>query len=108
MWLFQVTVKRALDQENQPRPKRTRGDYSKKSQTGESTESSEEEEEEEEDEGDSETGSQASGTSHASPGTPTSKWPPPPFSQLFMGLYVHVGFEIIIMCFLDSSINGSL
>ncbi|XP_078329513.1 uncharacterized protein LOC111100791 isoform X1 [Crassostrea virginica] len=67
-----VTVKRALDQENQPRPKRTRGDYSKKSQTGESTESSEEEEEEEEDEGDSETGSQASSTSHASPGTPTS------------------------------------
>lgn len=65
-----MTVKRGLDQENQPRSKRTRQDFSKKAPTGESTESSEGEEGE-----DSETGSQASGTSHTTgtaPATPTS------------------------------------
>lgn len=65
-----MTVKRGLDQENQPRSKRTRQDFSKKTPTGESTESSEGEEGE-----DSETGSQASGTSHTTgtaPATPTS------------------------------------
>lgn len=65
-----MTVKRGLDQENQPRSKRTRQDFSKKAPTGESTESSEGEEGE-----DSETGSQASGTSHTTgtaPTTPTS------------------------------------
>lgn len=63
-------MKRSLDQENQPRSKRTRQDFSKKTPTGESTESSEGEEGE-----DSETGSQASGTSHTTgtaPATPTS------------------------------------
>lgn len=67
---IQLTVKRSLDQENQPRSKRTRQDFSKKTPTGESTESSEGEEGE-----DSETGSQASGTSHTTgtaPTTPTS------------------------------------